>query len=297
MSPAAPNTPSLQRETARVVENRRLAGDQYLMRLQAPATAAGARPGHFVHLVCGEGFTLPRPFSILDADSPAGTLDLLYRVVGRGTSAMAAWTPGREAPLLGPAGRPFTEPAAGATLVLVAGGVGLAPLDFLARRAQARGCGVTLFLGTESLPPFPTRTTQTPLAGVAADVDLALTRYPEDLAVRLAALRPRPGFYQGYVTGLARAHLAALEDRQRAGIRLYSCGPLPMMAAVARLGAEFGLWGEVSLEAHMACGFGGCAGCAAPMIDGEGPDAWRYRRVCAEGPVFAMAEVAWHRFS
>jgi dihydroorotate dehydrogenase electron transfer subunit len=71
--------------------------------------------------------------------------------------------------------------------------------------------------------------------------------------------------------------------------RLFACGPHAMLKAVAKLATG----GQVSLEAHMACGFGGCAGCVVPILTGEG---WNYRRVCVVGPVFDISQVAWQHF-
>ncbi|MBF0162715.1 MAG: dihydroorotate dehydrogenase electron transfer subunit [Magnetococcales bacterium] len=279
----------MQHLQGRVVENRSLGGDLWLLRLQVPDLPP-AQAGQFVHLECGADLTLPRPFSILDSHPESQDIDLLYRVVGEGTRRMTGWQPGWVTPLLGPVGRPFTPPPAGMEAVLVAGGVGVAPLDFLARTLVAQGVSVTLFLGMESEAPWPLRQAS---ATETLEAGLALAHLQSrGIASRLASLTARPGWFTGYVTELAAAYLQRLPPDRRARCRLYTCGPLPMMAAVARLAERFGLQGEAALEARMACGFGGCAGCVVLIRAGE---KGYYRRVCVDGPVFPLGDVDWQQ--
>ncbi|MEO5349803.1 MAG: dihydroorotate dehydrogenase electron transfer subunit [Magnetococcus sp. YQC-3] len=272
-----------------VLENRELSGDLSLLRLHVPGLG-DAQPGQFIHLTCGGDLTLPRPFSILDIQPVEQTVDLLYRVVGEGTRRMRGWQRGQEAPLLGPIGRPFTRPPVGSKAVLVAGGVGVAPLDFFARRLVAQGVEVVLLWGIESESPWP------------LVADPARGGVPEGLAVahlqqagvvsRLASLTERPGYFCGYVTELVTEYLQASPSAERGRLQLYTCGPLPMMGALAQVAERLAIGGEASLEAQMACGFGVCMGCALLIQDGG---AGYYRRVCVDGPVFSLAEVDWRQ--
>ncbi|ABK42627.1 dihydroorotate oxidase B, electron transfer subunit [Magnetococcus marinus MC-1] len=287
--------PKLCRETAQVVFNRALPGDQYVIRLRAPGLAQGCRPGHFAQVDCGPTTTLPRPLSILDADAAAGTVDIFYKVVGRGTELMAQWQAGAEVTLMGPVGRTFTLIDAPKRAVLIGGGVGAAPVDFLARTLAGRGVECTLFLGMESESPFVLEQAKQPLPGVERSIILALAPLQgAGVRSRMAALTPRQGWFTGYVTDLAAAYLAALTDQQREETVLYTCGPTPMMAAANRVAKRFALSGQASMEEHMACGFGGCAGCVAPIRVG-GALGWNYRRVCVDGPVFDLDEIAWEQ--
>ena len=277
----------VRRVLGRVVWNRPLAGDTGLLRLRAPELAS-ARPGHFVQVSCGAELLLPRPFSIMDADVGAGTVDIFYKVVGQGTRVMAGWGPGATAFLLGPLGRPFEGISPPAEAVVVAGGVGLAPLDFLARRLAVGGVAVTLLWGIEGELPLPTVR--------VADGALALDHLQRlSISSRLASLAEKSGFFQGYVTALASQYLEGLSRQALDQTRLYVCGPPPMMVAAAAVARHFDLGGQVSLEERMACGFGGCAGCVAPMRGDQGD--WNYRRVCVDGPVFSLAEVDWPRYA
>ncbi|MBF0142732.1 MAG: dihydroorotate dehydrogenase electron transfer subunit [Magnetococcales bacterium] len=274
--------------TAVVLGNSSLPGGYGLLRLAAPEVAVSSLPGHFVHVNCGPGFTLPRPFSVFDADPEGGWIEILYKVVGAGSGAMAAWRVGDGVSFLGPIGRPFlTTLARPSRALLIAGGVGLAPLDFLARFLVRCGTEVHFFLGLEGESPLPL----TPGAGGA----LTLGRLGElGIRVHLASRGERAGFFRGNVTDLVARVLAGGELGELAGTGVFVCGPMAMMRAAAALVGGYGLTGECSLEERMGCGFGGCAGCVAPVRIGDGGE-WEYRRVCVDGPVFPLDRVDWER--
>lgn len=287
MSTAAAAPLLHHQDVAQVLDNRALSDRLWLMALAAPAVARLARPGHFIHLATGPGFTLRRPFSILDADPLAGTLLILYQVVGEGTAAMTTWQPWQRADLIGPIGRPFAAPPPGHRALLVGGGVGLAPVEFQARRLAGEGVETLLLFGSEADSPLPTESATLPAAGLTEAGMVAMAHLQEaGVPSRLASLRRRPGWFTGYVTDLAAVHLAALPSAELARTTLYACGPHPMLQAVAALARRYGLSGEVSLEARMACGFGACAGCVAAV-------GGRYQRVCVDGPVFPIDQVDW----
>jgi dihydroorotate dehydrogenase electron transfer subunit len=103
------------------------------------------------------------------------------------------------------------------------------------------------------------------------------------VATRLASLADIGGSYRGYVTELAREWLTSLSPAELAEVEIFSCGPTPMLKAVAALAREFSLPCQVSLEEFMACAVGGCAGCAVEVATDEGPV---MKRVCVDGPVF-----------
>jgi len=228
-----------------------------------------------------------RPLSIMLADATAGTIDILYKVVGAGLDKLSRQRVGTRLSLLGPIGRGFTASADRPRSLLIGGGVGIPPMIFLAdalrRRTDARWQPLVL-MGSEI--PFPFRARPSTLlipampAGVIAGMPLL-----EDWGVpsRLASLAGFPGCYEGYVTALAEVWLAALEPQALGETAIYACGPTPMLKAVAGLARRYGVPAQVSLEEFMACAVGGCAGCAVPvLIDG----ALTMKRVCVDGPVF-----------
>ena len=104
-----------------------------------------------------------------------------------------------------------------------------------------------------------------------------------NIASRLASLQGYAGTYEGYVTDLARHWLKSLNKEQLNEVEIYSCGPHPMLEAVAKLAKEFDLPCQVSLEEFMACAVGGCAGCVVEVQTEQGP---AMKRVCVDGPVF-----------
>ena len=274
-------------EDAEVRGHQEFPGRQYVIRLHAPRCAAAAVPGSFAHLSCDAELPMRRPLSIMLADATAGTIDILYKVVGAGLDKLSRQRVGTRLSLLGPIGRGFTASADRPRSLLIGGGVGIPPMIFLAdalrRRTDARWQPLVL-MGSEI--PFPFRARPSTLlipampAGVIAGMPLL-----EDWGVpsRLASLAGFPGCYEGYVTALAEVWLAALEPQALAETAIYACGPTPMLKAVAGLARRYGVPAQVSLEEFMACAVGGCAGCAVPvLIDG----ALTMKRVCVDGPVF-----------
>jgi dihydroorotate dehydrogenase electron transfer subunit len=205
---------------------------------------------------------LRRPLSVHDC-RPA-ELDLLYRVAGRGTALLAGKKPGDTVDVLGPLGREFPLPA-GRQAVLVGGGIGVAPLFYLAKSLLAAGREVTCLLGAKEQ------------AGLYREQELAAL----GAEVRVATDDGSAGL-RGPVTGLLREALS----RNRGPV--YACGPEPMLQATAALCREAGRECFVSLEARMACGVGACLGCVVP-VRRAGRD--ETARACVEGPVFSAEEV------
>lgn len=245
--------------------------------LEAPASYAAVAPGQFVMLETTGTLEpyLRRAFSVADV-RPGGDrvrIELLAKIVGHGTRAMAALRPGEQRALLGPLGRGFVLPEQGpdqGPLALVAGGVGSAPLLLLGRRLVERGVPFDFFYGGRS-------------SGDLARVDEfeALARASGGRLV--AATEDGSRGFAGRVT-------AALDAEIESGARylgISTCGPMPMLAAVAELAARRGVPAQAALETEMGCGFGACLGCAVPHTSG------RFALCCKDGPVFATDEVVW----
>jgi dihydroorotate dehydrogenase electron transfer subunit len=260
------------RTDARIVENRCEGGANWRLRLQVDGWC-GFGPGQFVMLSPGSRTDvvrtdplLPRPMAVYRAEpSDAGAVvEILYKVSGRGTGLLADALPGQQVALVGPLGRSFELPAAGERAILVAGGTGIASVYELAARARA-SAEVTVLLGAR---------TRRDLMAVEDFKSLGI-------ALRLATEDGSAG-EQGLVTALLEAELAT-DDASR----VYVCGPTPMMRRCAEISAAHGRPCVVSLENNMACGFGVCLGCAAPLAAGG------YALVCRDGPMFDAEQVAW----
>jgi dihydroorotate dehydrogenase electron transfer subunit len=236
--------------------------------LHAPEIAASARAGQFVHLRAAEACDplLRRPFSLMQVEPATGLIDLLVQVVGRGSQLVAEGVVGQSFDLLGPLGTPWPLPPPGAPVILVAGGVGVAPLIFLA----------------DQLASDPTPHAITGLFGART----------EDLLCCWMELAARCGEFQAVTEdgSVGRQGLVTdpLAERLVRGAVVYACGPMPMLAAVAGLCAEVGAACYVSLERWMGCGVGACLGCVVPALSPV-----RYVRVCKDGPVFSAADLDW----
>jgi len=270
-------------EEAEVLAHITHPGDQFIMRVRAPKTATHAKPGQFVHLRVSPERALRRPISIMLTNPEKDTVDLLYKAIGEGTHLLSERKVGENIAMMGPIGVPFDLSDNSKRYILIGGGVGIPPMIFAADQLN----GITdcvVFAGSEVEFPFALKPSATILPGIGGNTILSITSLEErGIACRLASNAGLYGCYDGHVPHLARDYLAALSDDERSRCVLLSCGPHPMLHAVAEVGRQFDLPTFLSLEEHMACAIGGCAGCVVKTIeDGEE----KYRRVCVDGPVF-----------
>jgi dihydroorotate dehydrogenase electron transfer subunit len=279
-------------EDAVVIHQESWPGEQYILRVQAPLCAAHATPGNFAHLQCEPALPMRRPLSIMRVDSAAGWVDFLYKAVGKGTRALAKRTTGEIISSLGPIGMPFTPDRSRPRTLLLGGGVGIPPMVFLADRLrQDEHWQPVVMMGSEVPFPFTPQPSRFLLPGMPEAV-IATMPLLENRGIpcRLASLQGYPGCHEGYITDIARHWLDALTPQSREEVSLFACGPHPMLAATARLAAEYNLPCQVSLEEYMACAVGGCAGCAVRINTVDGP---AMKRVCVDGPVFDARLVDW----
>jgi len=256
-------TPEEQLLDCEVIEARELTDDLVLLRLRPPSPlAAGAGQFAMLRLAAGASTDplLGRPMSILGAGVE---LQFLIRRLGRGTRILTAAKPGDLVTVLGPVGKNWGDPEPDRELIMVAGGVGLAPLLFAAEELAARG------------GPRPTF-----LYGARSASELVLLERLEQVSTLKTATDDGSTGHHGLVTELLEG-LAA----ERSELAVWTCGPEPMMEQVARIALRAGLPCRVSVEARMACGRGLCLGCARPDTQGEP------RYVCKDGPVFPAADL------
>ena len=269
--------------TAIVLHNRPIAKDIRSMLLTAPGIASSAVPGQFVMVSVSDdgGLFLRRPLSFAGIDAQAGTVELIYRTVGQGTSRMEGWKSGRPVDLLGPLGNGFCPDEAPTQVILAGGGLGIAPLLPLARELRSRDIGVTVFAGAASMDLMFGLSTFTDCGcalqlatddgtgGFTGPVTLPLGDY-------LRQHFPQPGTQSDIPPGTQRG-------------MLYACGPQPFLKAVAALCRDHRLAARLSLEERMGCGFGACMGCSVQLTSADGTPV--RKRVCADGPVFRSEEV------
>ena len=260
-------------ETIPLDRNEQVGKDIWRMEFRSAPIASLARPGQFLMIHLGNRTKDPllrRPFSI------HGILDdhrvmVLYRIVGTGTSLLSTLRHGDSISAIGPLGNSFPFPVPGEQAVLVAGGMGIAPLYFLAQVLQ-RNQGPTT----------------TVLLGFSTSQEIVCSDELKNLGVRLS-LATEDGSLgsKGLVTDLLDQHLS---HELTAKPIIYACGPRPMLKKVAHQAATSDLTCSVSLEGHMACGLGICLGCAVKASHGL---ATVYHYVCQDGPVFQAETIDW----
>jgi len=265
-------------QSVAVLSNQDLGQRNFLLDLDAPDAAAATKPAQFFMVgLPHSDVLLRRPFSVCGlpgtfASSEPGRIQLLYKVVGSGTARLASLAPGAKVDLLGPLGQGFTDPAPGATPVFVAGGIGIAPFPALASRLRAKGAAPILLYGARTANDLPLLDW---FRGACADVIVST----DDGSLG----------HKGFVT---QSLLDLLTKRDPSKLHLYVCGPDPMLRRVTAIARECSVTCDLSLEAHMACGFGVCLGCVVPTRTGRWGDGG-YERVCVEGPVMRADRMAW----
>jgi dihydroorotate dehydrogenase electron transfer subunit len=256
---------------AEIVSNKEIAPHTYLMGLRSPEVVAAAEPGQFVMVRVRSGTDplLRRPFSI--AGTKEGELLLiLYRVVGKGTAIMAKTREGERLSLLGPLGRGFDLPKSNQASLLVAGGIGVAPLFFLIQNMNSRPGYLMTGFGS---------------ADEVIGID-QMGDFPIDVSI---ATDDGTAGHAGPVTDLMEAFLRD-SSLEKDALSIFTCGPEPMLKKVAAVSLEKKLPCQASLEATMACGLGACQGCAIKASKNENR---AYYHVCADGPVFPVQSIDW----
>ncbi len=287
--PATRNT--LYVEQAELQSQDAYADQQYHIRLQAPETAAHAKPGHFIHMQCDTSLHMRRPMSIMRSNPKKKTIDVLYKIHGEGTDLLSKRKTGDQINLIGPIGQSFKLGGYKKRPLLIGGGVGIPPMIFLAEHIKntTRDLNPIVIMGSEISFPFKSKPSQIMINEIPSDV-IACMPLLDDWGIpsRLTSLQDYPGCFPGYVTDLARHWLDNLDTEEHKQVEIFSCGPTPMLKVVAQLAKEYDLPCQVSLEEYMACAVGGCAGCTVLIETDNGP---AMKRVCVDGPIFEAKSV------
>ena len=235
------------------------------MTVKSTAIAEAAKPGQFLNIRGRDSMDvlLRHPMSILRAGK--GNLEILFKVVGKGTDQLSRYRTGEQMDIIGPLGNGFDLGGVDRKSVLVAGGTGVASLFFLAEELARRKKEMIVLLGA--------RTGKELLC--AGD----LRKFTE---VKIATEDGSKGM-RGMVTGLLEQEISGCGS-------VFSCGPRPMLKKVAEVSRKNHVSCQVSLEELMGCGVGACLSCACKVKSNGG---FEYQRVCAEGPVFNAGELIW----
>jgi dihydroorotate dehydrogenase electron transfer subunit len=238
----------------------------YLFRLEALEIAKAAKPGQFVMARCGKETILPRPFSVHSVDG--SQISLLLSVVGKGTGWLSLKKKGDTLDIFGPLGNGFTINPKSRNLLLVAGGLGIAPLRFLAERAAGLGKKVTIIIGARS------RESLLPINASQSLYNKGML--PANIQCVNATDDGSEGF-KGLATQLIPHYLKNIEQ-------VFACGPAVMYKTMAQMPELKDRDVQLSLEIMMGCGVGVCYGCTIRTRKG-------LKQVCKDGPVFGMGEI------
>ncbi|MFC1917784.1 dihydroorotate dehydrogenase electron transfer subunit [Chloroflexota bacterium] len=256
---------TLQPEFAHVISKKEVMPGAFLLWLECPRIAGSSQPGQFVMAHCGEDTLLRRPISIHRTETNQGMLAILLSVVGKGTRWLSEREKGDFIDLLGPLGNSYTINPDAKNLLLIAGGIGIAPLCFLAQETVNTGHSVKLLHGASSSAQLYPRDLLPP------GVELNVTTEDGSAGEK------------GMATDLLPALVAGTDQT-------FACGPLPMYRAMADLPCLKDQPLQVSLELRMACGTGICYGCTVKTQGG-------LKQVCQDGPVFDLKEVIWDKLT
>ncbi len=260
---SGPGTPPTQSK-AEVLSCNPVTAGTYLLRVNAPAVAAAARPGQFTMVKCGGDAFLRRPLSIHRVSETGAEISFLFAAIGKGTDWLSASKPGDTLDIIGPLGNGFDLHVSSREILLVAGGLGLAPLVFLAERARRNGIRVNLAYGTASDQRYDKK---------LLPEGIRLVEFTDDGTCGR----------KGFVTECVPGFIGSVDQ-------VFVCGPLPMYFALSKQQNLKGKDIQISLETRMACGLGVCYACSIKTVDGQ-------KQVCHDGPVFRLDEIVWNEMA
>lgn len=256
----------LQR-TATVRANRRATDRLWFLELEVDDIGAALAPGQFIHVRIPRmaDHILRRPFSVFRTDEHEQVLVILYQTVGFGSRHMTTLVPGEKLDVMGPIGHGWQTPEDASRALLVAGGVGAAPLYLYAKELVEQSVDVTVVLGAQTADALVCEPSYTVLLG----------------GVPYLATDDGSRGHAGFVTDVV-TDLLSRESFDYAAC----CGPEPMMHLVSKATLEADIPTAVSLEKRMACGIGACLSCIVETTEGR-------RRSCVDGPIFDAKKVIW----
>ena len=247
-----------------VTKNIQLNHDNFLIELQSTDQFDTILPGQFVNVLVNDSPTtfLRRPFSIHDINYSTNSFTILVKTVGNGTYRLAETIIGDKLDVVYPLGNGFSRPFKGEKILLIGGGVGIAPMMHMARESKEIGASVHILLGARSKRDH-----------------ILLDEFKQHGQVYLTTNDGSMGT-EGFVTH------HQIFNKEEGFDRIYCCGPDPMMHAVAQKAKSLSIDCEVSLENMMACGFGVCLCCVTKTNEGN-------KCVCTDGPVFNINDLEW----
>ncbi len=276
-SPSHQVTKSPVQIKAKIIDNKEVAPAVFKLSIAAPQIARRAKPGQFLEIKVNDTYQplLRKPLGINSIKFNKGQIDILYKVVGKGTQALSKRKKGENLDILGPLGKGFdykSRLVKHKTKILIGGGIGVAPLLFLAEKIQSHQATkpqrhqLLVIIGANNKNQL---LCEKEFKGLGCDVKIATDDGSKGL--------------KGTATELLRHLLSNTEPRQSV---IYVCGPKPMLKAVSAIGQKYCSSCYGLLEEYMACGTGACFGCVVLTEAG-------FKRVCKDGPVFELGSIEW----
>ncbi len=250
-------------EKCKIISNEKVATDYYKVTFSSNLISSSAQPGQFVEIRLTDGFMLRRPFSFHKIGN--NSFDILYHVVGKGSEMLSQNKNGEEMDILGPLGKGF-EIIKNKTAILISGGCGTAPLYSLEEKLKEQNIESHFFMGAKTK-------------------DLLLCRNDFTKIGTKLYISTDDGSC-GEKCTIGALFSSYLDSFKKEDLVIYSCGPKPMLKAVAEIALQNNIACQISLEERMACGVGACLGCTVETKDGN-------KRVCKDGPVFNAEEIIW----
>lgn len=263
-----------------VQDNVALSTQHFLLTVTLPTSFKRPNPGQFIMIrPCEEGATLlARPLSIYGyrGSHNERKIELLFRTVGTGTLRLSSMNHGQSVEILGPLGHGFTlDPQVG-EIILLCGGMGVAPLTFLAEQINR-------------LLPVKKRLRIIAYYGARTITELiGIERLSSLCSETFITTEDGSSGTQGVITELLAQRL---NIHEQGNSMVFACGPTPMLRQLSQLLRLKDIPCQASVEERMACGVGACLSCAVPIETIK--DGSRYQRVCTEGPVFNLKDIRW----
>lgn len=249
----------------------------YLMGLKAPEIAQNTLPGQFIHIKCSKDNypLLRRPLSVHRIEKEKGEIFILFQAAGEGTKLLAQRTVGDDLDIIGPIGNGFNIYPESKRIMIVGGGMGVAPLLVLCEESIRQGKEVRVLIGALK-KELVIREENFKILGAKVDVATDDGSYK----------------HEGLVIDLLER---SIEEGWLAD-QIFACGPKPMLRKINEIALKVNIDCQVSLEERMACGIGVCLGCVCKIKTKDKKEdtvRYEYKRVCVDGPVFGGSEVVW----
>lgn len=261
----------------KILSKEEVAPNIFLIKLSAPSVAQDALSGQFIHIKCSKDNypLLRRPLSIHRVDKEKGEIFILFQVMGEGTKLLADKSIEDDLDIMGPIGNGFKIYPESKKIVIIGGGIGVAPLLALGEESTKQGKEVRVLIG-------------------ALKKELVIGEESFKILGAKVDVTTDDGSYQykGLVTDLLERMIKEgwLADQ------IFACGPKPMLKKISEIALQANINYQVSMEEHMACGIGACLGCVCKIKTKDKREykvKYEYKRVCVDGPVFAGSEVVW----